>query len=60
MKLETGIISFYIVLGVYSILTWLINLMRFIHCDFEAPFWEEIIHGLGIILPPVAWFTAWI
>lgn len=38
---------------------WLINGYKFINCDFEASYRCEIIHGLGVVMPPASLFTVW-
>lgn len=43
----------------YNIVTWIINLIKFIGCDFDAPYKEEILHGLGLFTP-IYWVTAWL
>ena len=40
-------------------IAWAVNLVKFIQCDFDAPYKEEIIHAVGIIFPPTAILTAW-
>jgi hypothetical protein len=42
----------------YTPVTWVMNLVKFSECDFEAPYKCEIIHGAGLI-PMAAWVTAW-
>lgn len=51
---------FTILMWIYSTVTWIINLIKFINCDFVEPFKEEAIHLLGVILPPASWVTAWL
>jgi hypothetical protein len=50
---------FGIVLFIYTIITWVINLINFLNCDFVEPFKEEVILGLGVLFPPVTWVTVW-
>jgi hypothetical protein len=52
-KLEIAIVLIFIWIAV----SWVFNLIKLTHCDFEAPYKCEIIHGIGII-PPVALVTA--
>lgn len=47
------------VFWVYLIGSWVVNVVKFCKSDFDAPFKEEIIHGLGIILPPISMITCW-
>ena len=38
---------------------WLANLYRFVKCDFEAPWKGEVIHAVGLVVPPAALVTMW-
>lgn len=49
------IISIYIFFGI----CYIINLVKLIQCDFDAPWKEEIIHAIGTILPLAAPVTMW-
>ncbi len=40
-------------------IAWCGNLYRFTKCDFEPSWKGEIIHGLGIVLPPASLVTVW-
>jgi len=32
----------------YAIVTWIVNIVKLLNCDFAGPVWkEEIIHGVG-------------
>ena len=47
-----------ILLCVYTLVGWIVNLYKLIACDGEPPYKDEIIHAVGLI-PIVSWFTAW-
>jgi hypothetical protein len=47
-----------ILLVIYIPTTWVINLTRFLKCDFEPSYKAEVIHGLGLFTP-VFVVTAW-
>lgn len=47
-------------LGLYTAVTWVLNLIKLVGCDFQPSFKEEILHTLGVFIPIVSWFTAWI
>lgn len=47
---------FYIFWGV----SYIVNLIKFIGCDFAEPWKEEIIHGLGVFMAIPSLVTAWI
>ena len=38
---------------------WVINLIKLTQCDFEPLWKEEIIHGVGVIIPPASILTVW-
>ena len=50
------IILFYI----YWAVCWVVNLIKFIGCDFEGPWREEIIHAVGVFLALPSLVTAWL
>jgi hypothetical protein len=39
-------------------ISWIVNLVKLVNCDFVAPWRDEIIHLVGLI-PPAALVTAW-
>ena len=41
------------------VMTWVINLIKLINCDFDAPYKEEIVYSIGLFLPPTSIVTAW-
>lgn len=43
----------------YILITWVINLIQFLNCDFEEPWREEIIKGVGVVLFPLNGITVW-
>ena len=44
----------------YTVIAWVTNIVTFFGCDFDPIGKEEIFKGIGLFIPPVAWFTAWI
>lgn len=42
----------------YFAISWVINLIKLLNCDFEGPFKDEIIHAIGLI-GPAAGITVW-
>lgn len=42
-----------------SILAWPMNAYRLTLCDFEAPYKCEVIHTIGVVVPPAAVVTVW-
>lgn len=55
MKETIITIAFYI----YMIVSWVVNLIQFMNCDFEGPFKEEIIKGIGVIFFLPSGITVW-
>jgi len=48
------------ILVVLSMLvTWVINLFQLLNCDFYSPWRDEIIHGIGLLVPPASLITVW-
>jgi hypothetical protein len=56
--MEKGV-CFYFLFWIYTTVCWIINLVRFVSCDFVEPFREEVIYGLGVLIPPISWVTVW-
>ncbi len=38
---------------------WLWNIVKFASCDFESNYRCEVIHGVGIVVPPTSIITVW-
>lgn len=38
---------------------WIMNLIELFNCDFETPFKEEVIHLIGVFIPPLSVITFW-
>ena len=43
----------------YFIVCWIVNLIKFINCDFDTPWKDEIVHGIGIFTVIGSGITAW-
>ena len=50
---------FVFVLVVALCLPWFINASKFLNCDFESNYKCEAIHGVGLLMPPASYITAW-
>jgi len=48
-----------IVFVIFSVLSWPINLYRLTGCDFESDYKCEIMHGVGVVIPPSSFITVW-
>lgn len=44
----------------YFIVCWFVNLIKLISCDFDAPYKDEIIHGIGLFTFLGSGITAWL
>ena len=44
---------------VYGIISWVVNLIQFIGSDFASPYKDEIVHAIGVFIPPSAMITVW-
>jgi hypothetical protein len=38
---------------------WFINLFKLFACDFDSPYKDEVIHFIGLFVPPASIITAW-
>lgn len=54
MKLSTMIL---IVLLIF--LPFIVNFVKLTNCDFESNYKCEVIHGLGVVVPPFSYITVW-
>ena len=48
-----------LLLAVIFTIPWAWNAVKFINCDFELSWECEIVHGVGILVPPSAYVTVW-
>lgn len=53
-----GIALIPIIMWGYFGLCWIVNLVQLLHCDFEGPWKQEIIHAIGLV-GPAAGITVW-
>lgn len=49
-----AVFIFYVYMGV----AWIVNFVKLLSCDFDAPYKEEFIHAIGMI-PGVSMVTCW-
>lgn len=38
---------------------WIGNLAKLIRCDFASPYKSEVVHAVGVFVPPAALVTVW-
>ena len=48
-----------IILIAYFAICWVVNLIKFIGCDFASPWKDELIHGIGVFTVLGSGITAW-
>jgi len=54
MKLRTLLVIFLI-----ASIPYIWNAATFFNCDFEADYKCEIIHSIGVVVPPLSYITVW-
>jgi hypothetical protein len=59
IKLAKGLFKVQAVIVVLMMVAYVVNFMKFIENDFEAPYKSEIVNGIGVFLPPAASITVW-
>ena len=38
---------------------WCFNVYKFTQCDFVSSYKCELVHGIGIAMPPISWVAVW-
>ena len=51
--------SGYCLLVLAMIFTWSFNIYKLTQCDFTAPYKDEIVHAIGVFIPPASLITVW-
>ncbi len=50
-------------IAVFVLLFWLVsyswNAVKLVSCDFASPYKCEVVHGVGVIAPPLSVVTVW-
>jgi hypothetical protein len=62
MKKQLGVTLVELVVVIFGLLfvcVWPYNLYRLSQCDFDAPYKCEVIHAIGVVVPPAAIVTMW-
>lgn len=54
----SGLLGLGLLVPVFTIGCWIVNIVKLVNCDFEAPYKQEIIHAIGLI-PGVSIVTCW-
>lgn len=48
-----------IIIWLFFAICWIVNIVKLVQCDFEAPYKDEIIHTIGLVVPPTSVVTVW-
>lgn len=55
---NSGLFGLGLLVPIFTIGCWIVNIVKLVNCDFEAPYKQEIIHAIGLI-PGVSIVTCW-
>jgi len=44
---------------IFGIVPWVWNVVKFTNCDFKSDYKCEVIHGIGVFVPPASIITVW-
>ena len=58
-KSMQNLLERYLIFLVFAIGCWIINLVQFFNCDFNPVGKEEILHGVGVFVPPFSVISVW-
>ena len=42
-----------------AVAPWIWNGVKLASCDFESDYKCEVIHAIGVVIPPAAYITVW-
>lgn len=62
-KIKTTSISvFFLILSfiVFFAVSYVTNVVKLVKCDFKPEYKEEIVHSIGLVVPPLSMVTAWV
>lgn len=48
-----------VIIIVFLIGGWILNAIKFASCDFESDYRCEVLHGVGVFIPPTSIVTVW-
>lgn len=48
-----------VVLFIFGVTGWIMNIVKLTECDFEKPYKAEVIHVLGVV-SPIGAVTGWL
>ena len=53
------VILIWLCIVIFVVFCWVKNLIKFMDCDFEAPYKSEIVHGIGVFTVAASVVTCW-
>lgn len=56
---KTTLIELLLVVSLVIVVSWIWNAAKLTACDFESDYRCEVIHGVGLIVPPLSVVTVW-
>lgn len=56
---ETSMVLAITVIGIASAAAWITNAYKLTGCDFESPYKCEVVHAVGVLVPPASIATVW-
>ena len=61
MKKRQGftMVELFLMAAVFGVGGWIWNAAKLSSCDFELPYRCEVIHGIGMVVPPLSIVTVW-
>lgn len=62
MRKQSGFTLFELLIVLFVVVgggSWLWNAVEFASCDFESNYKCEVIHGAGLVVPPLSIVTVW-
>ena len=54
-----GIITGTAAFGILFTVMYAFNIVKFVQCDFETDYKCEVIHAVGVFVPPASLITVW-
>ncbi len=55
----TAIELIFVFVFVFGLVSWVLNATKLASCDFEYNYTCEVIHGVGLVVPPLAVVAVW-
>lgn len=48
-----------LLIAALAVTPWIVNAVRLADCDFVANYRCEVVHGVGVVIPPLSYVTVW-